>query len=171
MIHIWRKVYDTDYIYSFGKYIPNKYISLFLLFIISYFFRVCLDPLDQKAPVALRLFSLSKIIFFLMFCCPPLVLTFRTVIISKTTFCPGRCWATWSSGYNGVSWENSTYSMSDMFSPPWFSSLLMHFLAFTPQGERGVQGEVGPVGPIGEPVSTAELYIIFVSVVMLFYCL
>lgn len=47
----------------------------------------------------------------------------------------------------------------------------MHFLAFTPQGERGVQGEVGPVGPIGEPVSTAELYIIFVSVVMLFYCL
>lgn len=64
MIHIWRKVYDTDYIYSFGKYIPNKYISLFLLFIISYFFRVCLDPLDQKAPVALRLFSLSKIIFF-----------------------------------------------------------------------------------------------------------
>lgn len=47
----------------------------------------------------------------------------------------------------------------------------MSVFSFTPQGERGEQGEVGPVGPIGEPVSTAELYIIFISADVLFYCL
>lgn len=156
--------------YSFGNYIPHKYISLFLLFIISYFFRVYLDPLDRKAPAALRLFSLSKIVFF-----DVLLSSFNFYIQNcdnyEATFCPGRCWTTWSPGNNGVSWESSTYSMNDVFRPLWFSSLLMRFFSFTLQGERGEQGEVGPVGPIGEPVSTAELCIIFISVVMLFYCL
>lgn len=47
----------------------------------------------------------------------------------------------------------------------------MCVFSFTPQGERGEQGEVGPVGPIGEPVSPANLYIIFIPEAMLFYCL
>lgn len=89
----------------------------------------------------------------------------------EATVFPGRCWTTWSPRNNGVSWENSTYSMSNVFSPPCFSSLLRCVFSITPQGERGEQGEVGPVGPIGEPVSPAKLYIIFIRAAMLFYCL
>lgn len=36
----------------------------------------------------------------------------------EATVFPGRCRTTWSPRNDGVSWENSMYSMSDVFSPP-----------------------------------------------------